>query len=295
MFRHPDFMDQKGSKKSLNFEDTINQSIRYFKVPFVKEKRDVLNILLDDITELKIVKPEKVRAKRRLYVAIGLITSAACFLLFLLYFTYSFETFRGTREADNVYYLPDKTRVVVAPGSQIRFSKLFYNRNVRSKGDAFFEVTPGDHFSVKCPNGEVKVLGTTFSVSEKENGFLVNCFEGKVEVKYKEEERQLFKGNQYVRENNFITVLEVHQMQFPEYVSFNYSFQNKNINEIWPIIEKYFGVKIYTDIPSEKHFTGSFNTAELEDVIEIICISLNLNYEQVGDKEIFIELNDKNS
>lgn len=295
MFRHPDFMEQKGNRKSFNFEDTINQSIRYYKIPYVKEKRDVLNSLMEEITGLKIVKPEKIRAKRRLYVAIGLTASAASILLFLLYFSYSFETFRGIQEADNVFYLPDKTRVVLAPGSQVRFSRYFFNRNIRSKGNAYFEVTPGDGFSVKSPNGEVKVLGTTFSVSEKDNGFLVNCFEGKVKVKYKEEERQLFKGTQYVRVNDYIKVLEVPQMKIPDYVSFNYSFQNKNINEIWPIIERYFGVKIYTDIPVEKRFTGTFETAELKDVIEIICISLDLSYQQVGDKEIFIEVKDKNS
>ncbi|MBN1927361.1 MAG: FecR family protein [Prolixibacteraceae bacterium] len=261
----------------------------------MKEKRDVLNSLMEEITGLKIMKPEKVRAKRRLYIAIGLITSAASVLLFLLYFAFGFETYRGIQEADNVFYLPDETRVVLAPGSQISFSKYFFKRNVRSKGDAFFEVTHGNDFSVKSPNGEVKVLGTTFCVSEKDDGFLVTCFEGNVEVKFKEEERQLFKGDQYVREHNFIQVVEVPQMKFPEYVSFNYSFQNKNINEIWPIIENYFGVKIYTDIPVEKRFTGSFKTAELNDVIEIICISLDLTCQKVGEKEIFVEVNDQNS
>ncbi|HPR31033.1 MAG TPA: FecR family protein [Prolixibacteraceae bacterium] len=287
-------MKQEGNKKDFSFEDSINQSIRYYRVPFVKEKRDVLNSLLTEITGLKIVKPEKNRA-RRLYVAIGFITSAACFLLFLLYFTFAFETYSGQQEANNVYYLPDQTRVVLSPGSQIRFSKLFYNRKIFAKGDAFFEVHPGDDFSVKSPNGKVKVLGTTFCVSEKEDGFLVSCFEGKVEVIYKEEERQLLKGDQYDRTRQTIEVYPVKELKFPEYVAFTYSFQNQNINDIWPLIEQYFGVQIYTDIPIEKRFTGAFRTSDLMEVMEIICVSLNLNMQKVAEKEFYIELANENS
>jgi len=288
MFRHSDFNKQQGINKDFNLDFEINQSIRYFKVPAVKDKSDVLNVLLNEITEFKILRPEKNRAIR-LYVAIGSITSAACLLLFLLYFTYSFETYSGMQGENNTFYLPDNSKVILTANSQIKFPKLFFIRNVSLRGEAYFEVEKGSKFSVKTPNGEVKVLGTRFSVSDKENGFVVYCFEGKVEVKYKKEERQLFKGNQYVGGEKSVRALDVDETPYPEFVYFDQSFFNMNISEIWPVIEKHFGVKIHSEISGDRKFTGSIHSTDVKEVIEIICTSLDLDFEQVSGNEIMVK------
>jgi len=264
MFRYSDFNKQQGNNKDFNLDFEINQSIRYFKVPVVKEKSDVLNFLLNEITEFKILRPEKNRAIR-LYVAIGSITSAACLLLFLLYFTYSFETFSGVQGENNTFYLPDHSKVILTADSQIKFPKLFFIRNVSLRGEAYFEVEKGSKFSVKTPNGEVKVLGTRFSVLDKEDGFVVYCFEGKVQVKYKKEERQLFKGNEYVGNENAVKAIDLVETPFPEFVYFDQSYFNKSLNEIWPVVEKHFGVKIHSEIAvdrSEIYRLHSFNRCE---------------------------------
>jgi transmembrane sensor len=288
MFRHTDLNKQHGINKDFNLDFAINQSIRYFKVPAVKDKSDVLNFLMQDISEFKIIRPEKNRA-RRLYVAIGSIASAACLLLFLLYFTYSFETFSGVQGENNTFYLPDHSKVILTANSQIRFPKLFFNRNVSLRGEAYFEVEKGSKFTVKTPNGEVKVLGTRFSVLDKEDGFVVYCFEGKVEVKYKKEERQLCKGNEFIGNENVVKAIDLVETPYPEFVYFDRSFFNVNVNEIWPVIEKHFGVKINSEISVERKFTGSIHSTDVKEVIEIICTSLDLNFEQVSGNEILIK------
>ncbi len=287
MFRRPDLNRQQENFKDFMTEDRINQSIRYFLIPAGKDKSDVLNYLLSEINEFKIVKPEKNRA-RRLYIAIGSLTSAACLLLFLLYFTFSFETYEGIQGENNIYFMPDSSKVILNTNSTVKFSKLFFNRTVSLTGEAYFEVQKGSSFSVKSPNGEVGVLGTRFSVSDSDKGFLVYCFEGKVEVKYGEEEQQLFEGYKFSNDNNSSRLSTFEGIRYPDFVFFNHSFDNVNLNSIWPIIEKHFGVKIYTDIPVEKSFSGSIKTQEISEVIDIICISLGLNYEKVSDEEIFI-------
>jgi transmembrane sensor len=290
MFRHTDLNKQHGINKDFNLDFAINQSIRYFKVPAVKDKSDVLNFLMQDISEFKIIRPEKNRAKR-LYVAIGSITSAACLLLFLLYFTYSFETFSGVQGENNIFYLPDSSKVILTANSQIRFPKLFLTRNVSLNGEGYFEVKKGSKFSVKTPNGEVKVLGTRFSVLDKDDGFVVYCFEGKVQVKYKKEERQLFKGNEYIGNENAIKAINLVETPYPDFIYFDQTFFNKSLSEIWPEIEKHFGVKIHSEILSDRKFTGSIHSTNVKEVVEIICTSLNLSFVQVNDTEIVVQGN----
>ncbi len=292
MFRHPDLnnMQRELENTSLDMEinQSINQSIRFFKVPATKEKSDVLNALLNDITELKIIRPEKNRA-RRLYIAIGSIASAACLLLFLWYFSFSYETLSVAQGENNIFFLPDHSKVILAPNSKISFSKFFFDRDIALSGEAYFEVEKGSKFTVKTPNGEVKVLGTKFSVSDKNDGFVVYCYEGKVEVKYGNEERQLLKGNKFTSSENTLVTVDVKQEPLPDFIYFDHTFVNKSLTDIWPIIENHFGVTIYSNIPFNRKFTGSIRSNNINEVIEIICTSLDISYSSVSDGEFLIQ------
>lgn len=296
MFRHPDLNNTQGEFKDFNldqeFNQSINQSIRYFKVPATREKSDVLNALLNEITELKIIRPEKNRA-RRLYVAIGSLASAACLLLFLWYFAFSFETRSYAQNENSAYFLPDHSKVILSPDSKITYSKLFFSRNVALNGEAYFEVEKGSKFSVKTPNGEVKVLGTKFSVSDKDDGFKVCCFEGKVEVIYGKEDRQLLAGNKFVSGEKETLPANVIEKALPTALYFDQTFKNKSLREIWPIIEKHFGVTIYSNIPKnildDRKFTGSIHSNNVEEVMEIICTSLDMSYSTISEREFLIQ------
>jgi len=292
MFRHPDLNNTQGEFKDFNldqeFDQSINQSIRFFKVPETREKSDVLNALLNEITELKIIRPEKNRA-RRLYIAIGSIASAACLLLFLWYFAFSLETRSYAQDENSSYFLPDHSKVILSPESKITYSKLFFNRSVVLNGEGYFEVSKGSKFSVKTPNGEVRVLGTKFSVSDKDDGFIVCCFEGKVEVKYGKEERQLFAGNKFISSEKRTLPVNVIENAVPTFVYFDQTYKNRSLREIWPVIEKHFGVTIYSNIPVDRKFTGSIHSKNVKEVIDIICTSLDMSYMSVNDGEFLIQ------
>jgi transmembrane sensor len=294
MFRHSDSIRQQDRHNDFLSEDKINNSIRYFKVPAVKSKSDVLDSLLREIDELKIVQPVKNKV-RSLYISIGSFASAACLLLFIWYFAFSVETYNGLQGQNNVFYLPDHSKVTLNENSQVKFSKRFFDRNVSLQGEAYFEVEKGSKFTVKSQNGEVSVLGTKFRVSDSVNGFIVSCYEGKVAVKYKKDERLLLAGNQCVGEGNSIQVTKIEDPASKDKVIkvFHHTFMNVNVSEVWPVIEKHFGVTISTNMPQNKKFTGSFHTTNLQEVIEIICTSLDLNYEQVNDSEFVVKSDKK--
>jgi transmembrane sensor len=75
--------------------------------------------------------------------------------------------------------LPDGSTVELNGGSTLRYARGFAvfpgmtadTRSVRLEGEAFFSVQTGDRpFSVRTPNAQVDVLGTTFSVRTRRQG-----------------------------------------------------------------------------------------------------------------------------
>ncbi len=296
MFRHPKINSTQGEFKDINldseFHESINQSIRHFIVPATKEKSDVLNALLNNISGLHVVNPVK-RNTRKLYLSIGSAAAAACIILFAIFFTFSTQTQTiSQNETNKTFFLPDNSKVTLASDSKIRYSRMFFTREVELDGEAYFEVEKGSSFEVKTANGEVRVLGTKFSVVNRDESFIVQCFEGKVEVNYKDEEKVLIAGDKFVGGyvEPEITIAEtIEEPAEQKDLLFEKTFSNKSLSEIWPVIEKHFGVTIYSNIPVDKKFTGSIRSENVNEVIETICTSLDISYMTVSQNEYLIQ------
>jgi ferric-dicitrate binding protein FerR (iron transport regulator) len=84
----------------------------------------------------------------------------------------------------------DGSTIKLAPNSSLSYNSVlyFFNRKVTLEGNAFFNVIPGNSFTVNSPNGEVSVLGTSFNIIDREDYFNVVCFTGKVAVKANKQE-----------------------------------------------------------------------------------------------------------
>lgn len=289
MFRHPNFKHINGTKNDLSLEKRIDQSIRYFQVPAMKEKEDVLNTLFDKINAKEQFIPKRNNVIRFYYSAASV--AAAILVVFSLYFFFSFETIKGVQNASNVYYLPDDSRVILTEGAQLKYSKLFYNRQVRLKGEAYFEAEHQDEnaFYVKTEHGGVLVLGTRFSVADLNHVLSVQCYQGVVGVDYGGEKIRISEGMLFKGVNNQVNVIDNNIKGYPNYAMFNYSCQNKKLHEIWPVIEDYFGLKINDKSELQKSFTGSINTGNAYEVIDIICTSMELDFSFGENKDVYIE------
>lgn len=291
MFRHPNLKHSNGTFDDLNFEEKVDQSIRYLKVPAMKEKEGALNLLLQ-----KIENPESrkhsVGKVRQLYITIGSVAAAACIALFFFYSFFMVESYQGgSQQAANVVYLPDHSRVVLADGAKLKFSKMFFQRSVQLKGKAYFEVAKGSNFYVNTREGGVLVIGTRFSVNDLNHALKVHCYQGVVGVDYKKEKVKITEGVQFSGINRNVNVLENHDIGYPKYAIFSYNGVNVQLDDLWPLIENYFGVKIIDDTSIDQSFSGSISTGNVKQVIDIICTSMKLSYEVVNGDEVIIKAN----
>jgi len=84
-----------------------------------------------------------------------------------------------------VVKLPDNSEVILNSNSILNFDESDWskgNRVVLLEGEGFFKVEKGSDFTVNVNEGNVKVLGTQFTVNSVSQIFEVICYEGKVAI-----------------------------------------------------------------------------------------------------------------
>lgn len=275
---HPDFKHSNGTFNDFSIEQKIEKSIRYCKVPAKREKADAFDLLLSKIE--KESGQSKSGAKiRRIYFTVGSVAAAACVVLFFMYSFFVVETYSGGDQfASNVVYLPDNSRVVLADDAEIKFSKLFNQRRVQLKGEAYFEVKSGEDFYVKTKNGGVLVIGTRFSVADINNTLNVHCYQGVVGVDFLKEKVKLSEGMAFKSHADVFEVQNDVSKGYPNYAIFTYQCNEVHLDELLPLVEQYFGAEIQNATNINQLFTGQFHTGNLHEVIEIVCASMQIDY-----------------
>lgn len=264
-----------------------DQLIRYYKIPHRLSKTDALMAVLNKVDEPAI---KRQKAKKKNIQLITRISAAAVVVIGLVFWLFA-ATVDLTAGTDDVaaYRLPDGSRVVLQQNSEISYKKYNWNRSIKLNGEAYFEVQSGDDFRVISDLGEVLVLGTRFSVADDRENLIVVCFEGKVNTKFNEESWMLEPGTRFWGEGVKGQKAQFEaEEQFPEYATFQRSFSNQRLAEIVSEIEQFFNVDITLSDGSDKNFTGTIQTGSLENTLEIICSSLQLNYRFTNNNKVEI-------
>lgn len=220
------------------------------------------------------------------------ISAAACIIFILnFYFTpfnsvQKFETLTG--EILEIY-LPDSSRVYLNEESKLTFNPQTWNKNrhVELLGEGFFEVIKGGNFEVETAKASVIVLGTSFKVQtecgNKKNRTI--CYTGSVKVidKSHKKELTLQPGEAAGLHNNSIQHELVTLTEIPRWTKLCFNFENQSLVDVFNSIEKHFGVKINHPHLHNKFYTGAIKKNSLETVLDIICVSMGLEYKQLNN------------
>ena len=266
---------------------SINQSVRYYKVPASVEKGAALNSLLEKIRNTPEKQPRTIRMNSLIITITSVAAAAVIIIAFLL--TGNQETIQnGTMQA-SAFRLPDQTRVVLAPGASVKYAGRFSNRTVFLTGEGYFEVVPGSKFIVRTTAGKISVLGTRFNVKVSGNDLEVNCFSGNLKVNAHQEEKLLGKGQGVSVSSSGSKQLDLGGIEFPPVALFRISGQNIALNTLFADVESFFGVTIRYQSASIRHYTGIFETGSLENALILICEPLGLEYTISDNNTVIIE------
>lgn len=177
--------------------------------------------------------------------------------------------------------LPDKSEVVLNAESKIIFNKKSWDkkRTLSLQGEAFFKVAKGKKFDVETNQGIVSVLGTEFNVLSRNNRFIVTCYEGLVEISFKNEKLQLPAGNKVIIENGEIITQNQIAVNKPSWMNNESTFQDSELILVINELKRQYAIEINLEnVNTKQHFTGTFTHTNLEDALKTITLPLQLTY-----------------
>lgn len=199
-----------------------------------------------------------------------------------------------TAEKNQMYMLPDSTKVWMQPGSSIRFAKEFNkHRKVWLEGNSIFEVSKhkGKTFQVHIKDAFIEVKGTCFLVKQEDaHRSEVTLFEGKVEFNVQStSEKTVMRPLQILTYDSANAQTQIDDIVNVSWENGRYNFKNVPLTRLIQIVSQMY----HTDIilqgkrKDETSFSGSIGYDETIDaVLNKIRFSLDLTITKKNDQII---------
>lgn len=199
----------------------------------------------------------------------------------------------------------DGTEVTLNSSSSIRFPQEFHGsaREVHLEGEAYFKVAsdPGQPFIVHASHTNVEVLGTEFNVRGwgEDNSVDVIVREGKVSVRLADDSSAEEEAEVILTEGYFTTVergsvpapaREIDVINHLLWMSGGLHFDDVPFSQVVTDLERRFNVEIsvFDDELLDVPYTGTFQYAELDEVLSVIAASMGISYWRDGLRVEFI-------
>ncbi|MFD0933455.1 FecR family protein [Psychroflexus salinarum] len=282
-----DWLDNKVDDQSLKDTDGFDtlKKIKYYSAQFEKpnfKKAEVFEELKDRQSNQKKKFNWSIAASILLIVGISS-------LVFIL----SVKDFTSQINSQQTVLLPDDSKVILAQNSKFQFNNWFWNfdRTTKLKGQAYFEVAKGKTFTVKTNFGKVKVLGTRFDVKSRDSIFKVICYEGSVNVIFKNEKNTLQKGQFITYQNGEKIEQSNVYNEKPEWVSKTHQFKSVSLTEVMHQLEKDYQIEVdISKVTEDKSFTGTLPSDSLSLALEILSKTYQMNFSVTNEnKFIFVD------
>lgn len=199
------------------------------------------------------------------------------------------------RRADITF--SDGTKMYVNAGTRVFYPAVFKKdkREILVEGEVYLEVKkdPSRPFVVKTNGFDVKVLGTQFNVcAYKEDAFAsVVLVNGSVEVNSGKNNKSILSPNQMIEINDKGT--DIKEVDVFEYICWKDNMMmlsDRKVGETLDRLSRYYGRTIwYNEAIGDIPISGKLDLREnMEDVINIICQSLFLQYKTDANNNIII-------
>ena len=220
-------------------------------------------------------------------VALGL---ALIFALPIAYDSLTTETFMTQATDFRTLQLPDGSTIRLNAGSQIKYKKDFNtdHRSLAMTGEAYFNVQNGNTpFVIQTNQGQVTVLGTSFNVRSREDGFEVGVNEGIVKVSNDSKSVILNKGQMIKVDSKFDekNLQNISYTNYPDWMHEKLVCEQTPLSEVCDEIERTFGISFEFANPSFSDITvtGVIDAKDLNTVLSTISLLTQHEFKFNGD------------
>ena len=225
--------------------------------------------------------------KRRLPLAYGLII---LLLSPLAYDAFSKKQIKTRPAEEKSVLLSDGTEVILNSDSELTYNRN-YNKNNRSVhliGEAYFSVQKGNiPFNVLTPYGKISVLGTSFNIRARNDGFEVGVNDGEVQVSNEKSLLNLSKGQLIDVKSEFFSsnIIQIPTNQYPDWLNRKFYCNKTTLESLCLEIERTFDIEINFANTNLKSLTitGIIEASDLDNVLQTVSILTEHKFKLDGD------------
>ncbi len=217
-------------------------------------------------------------------------STALIIISFISLYIYSNSIFTIYDTPRKKLILPDKSIITLNASSSIKYkNKFLTNREIFLKGEAYFNVQKSKKpFTIITDYGSIKVLGTSFNVRSRVNGFEIGVNEGVVEVSNKNSSFLIKKDQMIVVKNKMINKNQITNQPYKEYPGWlnnKLYFNNTPLPEVCAEIERIFKIKVNILTPSLKNITvsGTIETKDIKSVLSSLSLLTKHQFKLKGE------------
>ena len=197
----------------------------------------------------------------------------------IVYQYYYFDTISAKIGQIEKIKLSDGSLVTLNSESNLTYNKNYNisNRSVNLIGEAYFDINKSDiPFKISTDFGEVTVLGTSFNIRSREDGFEVGVNSGIVEVSHKQSSIKLSKGQLIKVTSNFDkkVLSEKPYPNYPDWMNQKFYCNSTTLKELSSEIERTFNIEIEFSKPELETITvtGVIDAPDLQTVLHTISL-----------------------
>jgi transmembrane sensor len=232
----------------------------------------------------------KIAAVALVLVALG---GAAVYINNAGYLSRKITVTAGDNQKNVLVALSDGSKIYLNRNSEFSYRSNFgkYGRNVKLKGEAFFEIAPDTKkpFIIDAGKASVRVVGTSFNVitSNKESEVEVFVKTGKVLLSDNSGSQSIQLNPGYVGTINSKIASKVLNTN-PNYLSWNtgyLDYSGQKLSVVFKDLKRVYNMDIVADDPSilDNPWHSPIDNLSQETIIRLICTSFNLSYTKDGN------------
>ncbi len=214
---------------------------------------------------------------------------------------YLYQTAQNTEQIQ----LPDNTRVWLNAESSLLLDKAYNkkNRNVKLKGEAYFEVEKNAELPFIIESGKglrAKVLGTRFNLQVKEQSktWALNVFSGKVWFGNSRKNALVVEKEQQVYFDTHSGIISKQDVFNPNAISWKSNqliFNNTPLESVASQLSEYFGKQVLLpDNVQELRYSGTFDNPSEKNIVQVIALAMGWEY-KITNKAIIFTKKSKSS
>lgn len=212
--------------------------------------------------------------------------------LFMSLYTKTIITVAGQ---ESTISFSDGSITKLSAQSELSYRPLIWKltRKVKLSGEGYFEVIPGNTFSVISEKGITTVLGTKFSVIARQNRYEVACISGKVKVESTLTDDAVILQQDEKAWMNSHGKLDLDRVQQPEKQidtkQSEWIFTNEPLQNVIRTLEDQYGIKINLPSGDRHRFTGGFEKAmQIQNVLDLVCTPFGYTFTEKSKGEFEI-------